>query len=76
MVPSKQAIDEALTGLQGDALLGGLEYPVFTRVAEADGAMYLFLANDKGEAVEVTAAGWRVVTDPPVKFVRKKGKRG
>ena len=51
----------------------GPELPVFTRMAEKDGAIYLDLANDQWEAVEVTPVGWRIISDPPVKFRRTKG---
>jgi hypothetical protein len=42
-------------------------------VAEYEGCAYVDLANDRWEAVEITASGWRAVADPPVKFRRAKG---
>jgi hypothetical protein len=37
------------------------------------GNLYLDLANDHWQAVEITASGWRVVDEVPVKFRRPKG---
>jgi hypothetical protein len=71
--PGSQALQDALGVLEGQALFGGPEYPVYTRLAEHDGAVYLDLANAAWEAVEITSAGWRVVTDPPLKFRRARG---
>jgi hypothetical protein len=72
-VPGGQAIEDALGTLRGKALLEGPTHPVHIRLAELHGAIYLDLANDAWEVVEVTAGGWRLIGDPPVKFVRKQG---
>jgi hypothetical protein len=71
--PGSQAVQDALTVLEGKALFDGPEYPVFTRLAEMDAAIYLDLANERWEAVEITASGWRVIAAPPVKFRRTRG---
>jgi len=71
--PSAQALQDALGVLEGEALYGGEEQPVATRLAEHEGAIYLDLANTAWEAVEVTAKGWRIVSDPPVRFRRPRG---
>jgi hypothetical protein len=42
-------------------------------VGEAQGCIYIDLANDAWEAVEVTATGWRVISNPPVRFRRGRG---
>ncbi|HLZ71455.1 MAG TPA: DNA polymerase [Dehalococcoidia bacterium] len=68
--PGGQALQDALTVLDGQAYHAGPEQPVFLRVAEAGGALYLDLADDGWHAVAITAAGWRVVSDPPVRFWR------
>jgi hypothetical protein len=59
---------EAL-GLDGD------EIPVHLRVARQDERIYLDLGDPEWRAVEISAAGWRVVADPPVKFRRPMGLR-
>jgi hypothetical protein len=71
--PGAQAVQDALGVLEGQALYDGTELPVYTRLAEHQGAIYLDLANDCWQAVEVTASGWQVVDTPPVKFRRAKG---
>jgi hypothetical protein len=68
-----QAIADALGVLEGKALFDGLEHDVHTRVAAADGKVYLDLADPEWRAVEITIDGWRVVADPPVRFVRSRG---
>ena len=46
---------------------------VCVRVAGADGTLYLDLANDAWEAVEIDRVGWRIVGEPPVRFRRSSG---
>jgi hypothetical protein len=71
--PGSQAVQEAIELLAAIALFDRPERRVFTRVAEVDGAIWLDLANPEWEAVKVTAAGWRVLTNPPVAFRRPAG---
>lgn len=71
--PGSQAIADALGVLEGMALFDGVEHSVHTRVAAHDSAVYLDLADPEWRAVEITAAGWRVVADPPVRFIRARG---
>jgi hypothetical protein len=71
--PGSQAVQDAIELLAGIALFDRSQRPVFTRVAELDGAIWLDLANADWEAVKVTPAGWRVVANPPVAFRRPAG---
>jgi len=71
--PSAQAISDALGAFEARAQFGGRVHDVYVRLAGVGDAIYLDLANTTWEAVEVTAAGWRVVADPPVRFRRAKG---
>jgi len=71
--PGAQAIQDALATLDAIAHLEGPTYPVYVRVAEHNGAIYVDLCDDAWQAVEVTAGGWRVVANPPVRFCRTKG---
>jgi hypothetical protein len=71
--PGSQALQDALNVLAGMAIHDGAEHAVSVRVAEHDGAIYLDLADDSWQAVEISAEGWRVVSDPPVKFRRARG---
>ena len=71
--PSAKAIQDAISVLAGEAVFGGAEYAVFTRVAGQDGYIYLDLANADWQAVEIGPSGWRVISKPPVKFRRSPG---
>lgn len=68
-----QAVQDALGVIAGEAVYDGPEYQVYVRMAEHDGKIFLDLANDDGQAIEISVTGWRIVTDPPVKFIRKRG---
>lgn len=70
--PSGQALQNAGETIAARAAFEGQGEPVFMRIAKHDGAVYVDLCNGRWEAVEVTPAAWRVVADPPVKFVRRK----
>jgi hypothetical protein len=71
--PSAQALTDALGALEAKAQFGACVHDVHVRLAGGPDAIYLDLANARWEAVEVTADGWRIVADPPVKFRRAKG---
>ena len=72
-VPSSQAKQDALGVLAAMAIHDGQEHQVFVRVARTDDAVYIDLANNAWEAVKITADGWQVIANPPVKFRRAKG---
>lgn len=69
-----QALQDAVDTLGGKARYEGVERAVYVRLARHEGgAIYLDLANTGWQAVEITAAGWRVVDSPHVRFRRPKG---
>lgn len=68
--PNTNAMNEALTVLEGKAMHAGPEIEVHRRIAEHGGKVYVDLCNDSWQAVEVDKAGWRVIDQPPVRFVR------
>lgn len=70
--PGSQALQDALAVLEGQAIFDGAEHPVFVRVAGAGDRLYLDLANETWQAVEIDAVGWRLVDDCPVRFRRAK----
>ena len=72
-IPRAGAIQDALTALEGLARFDAPELPVHLRHAHVDGALYIDLGDARWRAIEVTAAGWRVLDDPPVKFRRPRG---
>ena len=72
-VPSSQVVRDALAVLEGEARFQGAQHPIFIRVACHGGRLFLDLVNQDWEVVEITAAGWQVVTDVPVRFRRRRG---
>ena len=67
---SKTRLQNDIRMLEGAAILNGPAHDVHLRVAEYDGRIYVDLANDQWEVVEITSHGYEVVTNPPVKFRR------
>ena len=68
------ALKEAVQVIQAQARFGGREGRVYVRLAQGpDGAIYVDLGDPEWRAVKVTTAGWEVVPEPPVHFVRKHG---
>jgi hypothetical protein len=71
--PSAQALTDALGALEAKAQFRARVHDVHVRLAGGPDAIYLDLANARWEAVEVTAHGWRIVAEAPVRFRRAKG---
>lgn len=77
--PSAQATQDALDTLAGFAYEAGTRHEIYLRVAPVNGpdgtleTIYLDLGDDKWRAVEITANGWQIVENAPVKFVRPRG---
>ena len=59
--------------LEGQALFDGAEYPVYVRLAESAGRIYLDLCDDHWRVIEIDASGWRVTVNPPIRFRRPRG---
>ena len=72
-VPRTPVVNDALAQLESICQFEGPAHEVHVRVAEHEGAIYVDLADEKWRAVRIDPTGWRVVSDPPVKFVRAKG---
>lgn len=70
--PGGQALQDAITVIEGQALFDGEEWPTSLRVGGNDGRLYLDLADAHWRAVEIDAGGWRVVDSCPVRFRRAK----
>ncbi len=73
--PGGQAMEDALRVVEARAVHRGAEYPVFLRVAEHDGMVFLDLADKQWRAVKITSLGWEVIDRPPIKFVRSNAMR-
>ena len=73
-VPNPTAVQAAIATLSGSARFDGGEHDVHVRVAGDDNrVVYLDLVDSTWRAVEVTPAGWNIVTNPPVRFRRARG---
>ena len=71
--PTDWALQEAIVVIRAQAQCGVKELPVFTRVAESGGNIYLDLGDPAWRAVKITASGWSIDNDPPVRFRRAGG---
>lgn len=70
---SAQALNDALRFLRAEAVCNGPQHPVYQRVGAAGGKLYHDLGNDSWQAMEIDGDGWRLVDNPPVRFVRTRG---
>ena len=73
MAASNNAMSEALAVIEARALFDGPERPVYLRVAGDDGRIYVDLVDRDWRAVEIGPDGWRIVSQPPVRFRRTAG---
>ncbi len=48
----------------------GVTYPTFLRAGEQQETVFVDLGDATGRAVAISASGWALVNDPPVRFVR------
>lgn len=71
--PSSEALQAALNVIEAKAHFDAPERIVHVRVGELDGKLYLDLGDEAWRAVEIDAAGWRVIDNPPVRFRRASG---
>ena len=67
--PTDTAMKAALDVLEYKARKGPI-HEVYLRIARLEDRIYWDLGNEKWEAIEITAQGWRVIDRPPVKFRR------
>ena len=73
--PNAEAMQSAVALLEAQAKFNGKRRSVFTRIAEHEGRIYIDLANDDWQVVEVTASGWTIQGGVPVRFRRPAGMR-
>ncbi|MEP3428347.1 MAG: hypothetical protein ABJN98_06695 [Roseibium sp.] len=69
-IPSGQSISDALRILEVKALEDGPCFQPFIRSGFDGDACWLDLADDTWRAVRITRHGWKVIDQPPVKFLR------
>jgi hypothetical protein len=66
-------LSEVVATLKATARVHGELRDVFLRVGQKDGRLYLDLGGPDWRCVELSAEGWRVVSDVPVLFRRAPG---
>ena len=71
--PNATAMQAAIGTLSGIARFEGGEHDLHIRVAGHRGCIYLDLADRQWTAVEISANGWRLIREPPVRFRRTRG---
>ena len=67
---SKNTISDTMDTLCGKARVHGKSHSIYRRIASANGNIYIDLCNDKWQVVEITANGWKIIENSPVKFLR------
>lgn len=65
---SESAIKQAGFVLAGIAKHDGQKQRVYLRVADHNGCYYIFIGDEQLRVIEVSATGWRILNDSPVKF--------
>jgi hypothetical protein len=69
-----EAMQVGVESVEAMSIFDGSEIPVFVRLAEHNGSIWIDLADENWQAVRITADGWQVYQDKiPVKFIRPKG---
>ena len=71
-LPTDADVRDAIARLKARAYLAPKQ-DIHVRVAPGADSFFLDLANEAGEVVEVTGAGWRITTEPPIRFSRSPG---
>jgi hypothetical protein len=71
--PSSEALQSALNVIEARAHFDAPEWIVNIRVGGLDGRLFLDLCDETWRAVDIDAAGWRVIDNPPVRFRRAAG---
>lgn len=70
-VINKDNLLQVVNILQAEAQFGNVKkIPLSNRVGKKDDSFWYDLTNDKWQAVEITAAGWNIVDNPPILFNR------
>ncbi|MFB3787030.1 MAG: DUF3854 domain-containing protein [bacterium] len=70
-VPHAEAMTNAITLLGAQARIKKPLDSIHLRIAGIDNKLYIDLGGAAWDCIEVTSAGWTVLKDPPVRFIRK-----
>jgi hypothetical protein len=71
--PRAEALSHAVLTLEAEARANGERATIHLRRAELNGRLYLDLCDASWRAVEIDVEGWRVVDQPAVYFLRRRG---
>jgi hypothetical protein len=74
-IPNSQAMQDALNTLQGIARHDGTELEVHTRLAAKNDCIWLDLCDEEWRVVKISAEGWEIARETPIKFRRTRGMR-
>lgn len=73
--PASETIKSCQNALSGIGKFEGVEHKPARRVAKDKSGIWIDLGDDHWRAIHVTATGWRIVSSPPVRFLRNKAMR-
>jgi hypothetical protein len=71
--PPAQAVNDAMTALSGMALYDGPEHDVAVRIGQQGHTIFVDLGDPHWRTIAVTARGWSVEADAPIRFRRSRG---
>lgn len=69
-IPTEAMLRDALRSIDGRARLASACFTPGLRVAKYEECVWIDLCNASWEAIRVSAEGWQIVANPPVRFVR------
>ncbi|MHB1529365.1 MAG: hypothetical protein ACYCXT_08080 [Acidiferrobacteraceae bacterium] len=72
---SVETLKSCINTLSGTAKFDGLQHCPYMRVAKTAEGYWLDIGDAAWRAILITATGWQVVAQPPVKFIRTKTTR-
>lgn len=67
---SQAALEDRRRTMAGEALFGGAEHPVSTRIASVGNALHIDLGDKDWSSVQISAGKWEVTKKGPARFQR------
>ena len=64
------ALADAKHHIEALAVFEGKQHELHNRVAATSGEIWIDMSDENSRAIRVTSAGWEIVPDPPILFVR------
>ncbi len=71
--PNPQSLTAALNTLAAKARYAGPVHEVYVRIAAVDDKVYLDLGDEEWRVIEIDSDDWRLVEEPAVRFLRRRG---